>query len=97
MAEVVMDDMALGNPAYPEAQRMALVSLFPGIPIAQVPLPSNWKLWLNFPDAAQHDVTLPKAFGSLGEDAGTIAGPARRNPEVVCRNFRGPQMQLAAP
>jgi hypothetical protein len=35
MPEVVMDDMAIGNPAPPEGSTSALVSLFPSLPIAQ--------------------------------------------------------------
>ena len=35
MAEVVMDDMAIGNPVSPMAQLLALWASFPGIHIAQ--------------------------------------------------------------
>src|ERR1700704_2554148 len=37
MAEVVMDDMAIGNPVSPMAQLVALWASFPGIHIAQFP------------------------------------------------------------
>src|SRR5262245_3414402 len=60
MAEVVMDDMAIVNPAYP-GSALALLSLFPGIHIAHVPLPSNWELWRNSPNAPQQSITLPEA------------------------------------
>jgi hypothetical protein len=48
-----MDDMAIGNPASLLAQLLALVSLVPRHPYSAVPLPSNWQLWRNFPDALQ--------------------------------------------
>src|SRR5215468_1652600 len=79
MAAVVMDDMAISNPASPGSAK-ALVSLFPGIHIAQVPLPSNWELWRNSPDAPQQWVTLPKAFRALDEGIGTVAQLLRRTP-----------------
>jgi len=37
MAEVVMDDMTIGNPASPVAQLWRFRALFPGIHIAQFP------------------------------------------------------------
>src|ERR1700676_1881522 len=37
MAEVVMDDMAIGNPVSPTAQRWRFWASFPGIHIAQFP------------------------------------------------------------
>ena len=52
MAEVVMDDMAIGNPV-PYGPALALVSLVPRHPYSAVPFPSNWELRRNFPDAVQ--------------------------------------------
>src|SRR5690348_16445261 len=82
MAEVVMDDMAMVNPAYP-GSAMALLSLFPGIHIAHVPLPSNWELWRNSPDALQQSITLPKASSRLDEGIGTSVPLLRRTPDAV--------------
>jgi len=45
----------------PLAQHMLPVSLFPGIDIAHVPLPSNWELWRNPPDAPQQSTPFLKA------------------------------------
>src|SRR6266852_9766196 len=52
MAEVVMDDMAIGNPV-PYGPALALLGLIPRHPYSAVPFPSNWQLWRNFPDAMQ--------------------------------------------
>ena len=49
MAEVVMDDMAIGNPASLLAQFWRFWASFPGIHIAQFAFPSNWQLWRNLP------------------------------------------------
>jgi hypothetical protein len=50
----VMDDMAIGNPAFLDvAQLLALLSLVPRHPYSAVPFPSNWQMWRNFPDATQ--------------------------------------------
>src|ERR1700676_2066617 len=43
---------------------------FPGIHIAQFPFPSNWELWLNFPDAMQQP-SEGKDFNECGRCAGT--------------------------
>src|SRR5437016_3182688 len=92
MAEVVMDDMAIVNPASP-GSAMALLSLFPGIHIAQVPFPSNWELWRNSPDAPQQSITLLKAFRCLDEGIGTRTGLIRKTPEVARpAPVQGPQM-----
>jgi hypothetical protein len=53
MAEVVMDDMAIGNPVSPCGPALALLGLVPRHPYSAVPFPSNWELWRNFPDALQ--------------------------------------------
>jgi hypothetical protein len=55
-----MDDMAKLT-RRPLAQRLALLSLFPGIHIAHVPSPSNWELWRNPPDAPQQNTLFLKA------------------------------------
>jgi hypothetical protein len=52
MAEVVMDDMASGNPAS-FGPAVALQGLIPRHPYSAVPLPSNWELWRKFTDAMQ--------------------------------------------
>src|SRR5271169_3725642 len=52
IAEVVIDDMAIGNPVSPAA-RLAPFGPHPRHPYSAVPLPSNWELWRNFPDATQ--------------------------------------------
>ena len=52
MAEVVMDDMAIGNPVSPMAQLWRFGPL-PRLPYSAVPFPSNWELWRNFPSAMQ--------------------------------------------
>jgi hypothetical protein len=55
MAEVVMDDMAIGNPASLLAQLWRFGPL-PRHPYSAVPFPSNWELWRNFPDAMQQSL-----------------------------------------
>jgi hypothetical protein len=60
MAEVVMEDMAIGNPASLSAQ-LALWALFPGIHIAQSDRASNWQFGRNSPDALQHSADLVKS------------------------------------
>src|SRR6202012_1183863 len=54
IAEVVMDDMAIGNPV-PCGPASAFEPL-PRHPYSAVPLPSNWELWRNFPVATQQSV-----------------------------------------
>src|SRR6476620_3949471 len=74
MAEVVMDDMAIGNPVSPCGPALALLGLVPRHPYGVVPFPSNWELWRNFPDALQQ---------SSGEQTFRRAGTACRDIKVL--------------
>jgi hypothetical protein len=65
MAEVVMDDMAIGNPASLWAHLWRFWASFPGIHIAQFRFSSNWQLWRNFPGAMQQR-RRSKALASAG-------------------------------
>jgi hypothetical protein len=65
MAEVVMDDMAIGNPVSLLAQIFGALSLIPRHSYSAVPLPSNWEMWRYLPDAMQQ---------SAGEEM--LASPA---------------------
>ena len=53
MAEVVMDDMMVGNPVSPMLTSV-LCELFPGFDIAHFPGASNQQLWPNFLNAVQY-------------------------------------------
>jgi hypothetical protein len=68
MAEVVMDDMAIGNPASLLAQLWRFGPL-PRHPYSAVPFPSNWELWRNFPDAMQQSLQSEN-LGKPGWHAG---------------------------
>jgi hypothetical protein len=74
MAEVVMDDMAIGNPASLLAQLWRFGPL-PRHPYSAVPFPSNWELWRNFPDAMQQ--SLQKISASPDGTPTRIEVPAR--------------------
>src|SRR5665213_1399034 len=66
-AELVMDDMANGNPACLSAQLRRCWASFPGIHIAQVTFASNWQLWRNFPrcGATARQVKPPVMTGGV--------------------------------
>ncbi len=53
MAEVVMDDMAIGNPAVPYGPDVALWASFPGFHIAQFRFQVIGNCGVIFPDAMQ--------------------------------------------
>ncbi len=47
MTDVVMEDIAIGDPVVPNGPALALVSLFPRHPYSAVPFRDNLQLWRN--------------------------------------------------
>src|SRR3982074_3977209 len=84
MAEVVMDDMAIGNPASLMAQLWRLGPL-PRLPYSAVPFARNRELWRNFPGATQQwpeGKNLPKPGRRAGREI-------RSGPYSLASGFRG--------
>ena len=54
MVDVVIDDMTIGNPVSPLAQRWRFWASIRRHPYSAVPFPGNWELWRKCPDASQH-------------------------------------------